>query len=130
VLKRAQPRWEAHVQSVFEEIARLHAIRAVASGDLPEAIIGRWWLDETVEIDVLGLNAANQAVLVGEAKWQDRPITPVQVEHLRRAAFQRGQLADEITYGIWARNGLAPSANNANLKTFTPEAMFSDRSKA
>jgi uncharacterized protein len=124
VLKRAQPRWEAHVQSVFEEIARLHAIRAVASGDLPEAIIGRWWLDETVEIDVLGLNSAKQAVLVGEAKWQERPVTSTQVERLRRAALQRGQLDDDITYGVWSRKGLAASTNDATLRVFTPDTMF------
>ncbi len=124
VLRRAQPRWEAHIQSVFEEIVRLHAIRAIAHGDLPEAVIGRWWHDEAVEIDVLGLDEANDAVLVGEAKWQDAPVTSGQVERLKRAALQRGQLSDQVTYGIWARHGLSSTAISANVRSFTPEDMF------
>ncbi len=124
VLRRAQPRWEAHIQSVFEEIARLHAIRAVEQGQLPEGIIGRWWQDEMVEIDVLGLNEVNEAVLVGEAKWQDSPVTASQVEHLQRAALHRGQLAEQVTYGIWARRGLANNAFQPNLRVFTPSDMF------
>jgi uncharacterized protein len=127
VLQRTQPKWEAHVQSVFEEIARLHAIRAIASRDLPPAVIGRWWLDETVEIDVLGLNDSNEAVLVGEAKWQLRPVSSEQIDRLREAAVKHGRLAQTVTYGIWSRHGLdlsASDAASADLRSFTPHEIF------
>ncbi len=124
VLRRTQPKWESHVQSVFEEIARLHAIRAVADGLLPEAVIGRWWLDETVEIDVLGLNSANEATLVGEVKWQDRPVSTGQVEQLRQAAARHLPLAADVTYCVWARHGIDLRARQPSLKSFTPNDMF------
>jgi uncharacterized protein len=127
VLRRSKPKWEAHVQSVFEELARLHAVRSIANGQLREAVVGRWWLDESVEIDVLGLNGANEAVLVGEAKWQDRPVTSAQVDRLRQSAVQRGQLADEVTYGIWARHGLADATKDPGIVAFTPQTMFAPR---
>ncbi|GGM63914.1 DUF234 domain-containing protein [Dactylosporangium sucinum] len=53
--------------------ARDHAQRLVASGTLPsDTVIGRWWKDETVEIDVLGLTG-DRPVLVGECRWQAKP---------------------------------------------------------
>ena len=125
VLERAQPRWAGHVQSVFEELARLHAVRASGAGLLSEAIIGRWWRDETVEIDVLGLNQANEAVVVGEAKWQDRPVSSSQVAHLRRAATLHGRLADNVTYAVWSRHNDSTNPQESDVRTFTPDTMFS-----
>ncbi len=76
VLDRARPPWARHVDAVFEEIARLHARREASWGSLPDdLVIGRWWsaTGEPAEIDVLGLRGA-RTQMVGEARWQARPI--------------------------------------------------------
>jgi Archaea bacterial proteins of unknown function len=75
VLHRQRTRLERHVSATFKQLAREHAVRLVAAGPLPaDTIVGRWWRDETVEIDVLGLSG-DRPVLVGEAKWQREPLT-------------------------------------------------------
>ena len=55
---------------VFEDLARAHAQRFVARGDLPhDLVIGRWWATPGApcEVDVLGLRGRRTA-LVGEAR--------------------------------------------------------------
>ena len=125
VMNRVRPRWDAHVQAVFEEIARTDAARRVATGDLPNGIIGRWWLDERREIDVVGLDPDNRAVLLGEVKWQIAPFTTSQLTQLRSAATLV-PLAPQLTFGIWTRNGVHPEvAAFPDVRTFTPDTMFS-----
>ena len=126
VLRRVAPRWAAHVQSVFEEIARLHAIREVSGGRLPECIIGRWWKDEQVEIDVLGLDSDDNAVLIGEAKWQDRPFTPAQLAKVRASAAILPRVAASHRIAIWSRNGFGENATqSADVTSYTAAEMFS-----
>jgi hypothetical protein len=65
VRQRTVGRWQTHVARVFEAEARAHAQRLVGAGQLPaDTVVGRWWRDETAEIDVLGLSQA-APVLVG-----------------------------------------------------------------
>ena len=125
VLRRVQPRWEAHVQAVFEEIARGHAVRQVSGGILPDAIVGRWWKDEEIEIDVVGLDDRNRTVLVGAAKWQERPFSASQLGHLRSAAVRMGGLAPEPRFVAWSRRGVdARAASSPDVLGFTPDQMF------
>ena len=126
VLKRVASRWNTHVQAVFEELARAHAQRLVARGELsPDTVIGRWWKDEAVEIDVLGLDAANAATLVGEAKWQSAPIDHRQVAALRRSAAALPFDTDDATIGIWTRASAHPDvAAMPDVRICTPADMF------
>ncbi len=56
----------------YERIAR-ETIRKAA--DLPFAVhqVGRWW-DHDHEIDVVGVNADANGLLLGEAKWSTQPV--------------------------------------------------------
>ena len=43
VLRRTEPLWQRHLGWVFEELARSHARRLVARGELPaDLMVGRW----------------------------------------------------------------------------------------
>lgn len=126
VLHRQRARLDRHVSATFEQLARDHAIRLVADGRLPpDTVIGRWWHDETVEIDVLGLSG-DQAVLVGEAKWQRDPITQRDLHALHRRTLHLPTAATETQLAFWARNGIASDDRRAdlNLWVFTPTDMF------
>ncbi|MGH7883732.1 MAG: DUF234 domain-containing protein, partial [Candidatus Dormibacteraceae bacterium] len=77
VLRRRQGQWERHLGWMFEEAARLHAIRLSREGRLPEdMIVGRWWAvsGSQCEVDVLGMRGS-QTHLLGEARWQAQPLS-------------------------------------------------------
>ena len=125
VLRRVLPRWEVHVQSVFEEMARGHAVRQIANGALTDAVVGRWWKDEVTDIDAVGLDRHDRAVLVGEAKWQERPFTAQQLGHLRTSAARMGGLSPDVHFVVWSRHGLdAKTASFPDVVGFTPAEMF------
>ena len=122
VRQRTHGRWQTHVARVFEAAARDHAQRLVTSGTLPgDTLIGRWWKDETVEIDVLGL-AGDQPVLVGEARWQTKPLVQRDLVDLRRRA---GHLPPPGKAGLalafWSRGGGDGTlTGDPEVRTFTP----------
>jgi AAA+ ATPase superfamily predicted ATPase len=126
VRQRTSGRWQTHLARVFEAAARDHAQRMVAAGTLPgDTVIGRWWKDEIVEIDVLGL-AGDHPVLVGECRWQAKPLTQRDLSDLRRRAAHLpspGQAG--LTFAFWSRGGADESlADHPDVRTFTPADMF------
>lgn len=126
VLQRAQPRWQAHLGQVFEDLARAHAPRLVARGDLPaDLVVGRWWATtgEPCEIDVLGLRGRRTALL-GEAKWQAAPLGRRELEQLRRKAARAPQPVDAPLYLLWGRTGVTDEARRAGARGFDLEAML------
>lgn len=121
VRHRTNGRWQTHLARVYESAARDHAQRMVAAGALPaETVIGRWWKDETAEIDVLGL-AGDEPVLVGEVRWQTRPVTDRDLRELRRRAAHLPAARTGTTYAFWSRGGAdAALAGYPDVRSFTP----------
>ena len=69
-------------------------------GDLsPDLVIGRWWRDETAEVDVLGL-IGDRTALLGECRWPASPLTGLQ----RKIAYIPDP-GDDLTLMFWTRNG-------------------------
>lgn len=120
VLELAHPRWQTHLGNVFEQAARDHARRLVARGELPDLLVGRWWATrgEPCEIDVLGLADA-RTHLVGEARWQQRPLDVRDLETLRRKIPRTPSPADEVIPALWARGGITDRARAAGALGFT-----------
>jgi hypothetical protein len=82
-------------------------------------VIGRWWRDETAEIDVLGLSG-DRPVLVGEARWQAKPLTERDLADLRRKAHHLPP-ADGVRFVFWARGGATSAvSDHPEVRTFTP----------
>jgi AAA+ ATPase superfamily predicted ATPase len=122
VRNRTAGRWQWHLGRVFEAAARDHAQRMVAAGELPaDTVVGRWWKDETAEIDVLGL-AGDLPVLVGEARWQSRPASERDLAELRRkAAHLPPPAAAGTVFAFWTRGGATEAlAGHPDVRTFTP----------
>ena len=122
VRRRTSGRWQTHLARVFEAAARDHARRLVSAGTLPsDTIIGRWWKDETVEIDVLGLTG-DEPVLVGECRWQAKPLAQRDLTDLQRRAAHLSTPGEAgLTFAFWSRGGAAEAlARHPEVRTFTP----------
>jgi AAA+ ATPase superfamily predicted ATPase len=126
VLRRARPRWQEHLGHAFEDFARAHARRLVASGALPgDLVVGRWWATtgEPCEIDVLGLRGGRTA-LVGEARWQAAPLGQREIEQLRRKSARAPHPVDAPVFAFWGRGGITEEARRAGALGFDPAAML------
>lgn len=122
---RTQGRWQTHVARVFEAAARDHVQRLVAAGVLPaDTVVGRWWKDEIAEVDVLGL-AQDGPVLIGECRWQAKPVTERDLLELRRKAAYLPPATSRTTYAFWSRGGADPAlANHPDVRGFTPADLL------
>jgi hypothetical protein len=120
VQRRTHGRWQTHLARVFEAAARDHAQRMVAAGRLPpDTVVGHWWKDETAEIDVLGL-APDGPVLVGECRWQSKPVTERDLAELRRKAAHMPSTTPAMVYAFWSRGGTDPAvARHPDVRGFT-----------
>jgi AAA+ ATPase superfamily predicted ATPase len=105
VRQRTAARLDQHVARVFESACRDHAALLARDGEFPsDMIIGRWWRDETVEIDVLGISADRTGML-GECRWQKAPLTMRDVLELQRKISFTPEPADEVRLLFWTRTG-------------------------
>jgi hypothetical protein len=93
----------------------------------PGTIVGRWWKDEIAEIDVFALDDKGP-VLVGECRWQRRPMSERDLAELRRKtalAAGREAVPPGATYAFWSRGGNGPSLDrHADVRGFTPHDIL------
>lgn len=102
---RTKPRFQQHLARVFEAMCRAHAARLAREGAFPpDMVVGRWWQDETAEVDVLGM-AANQTILLGECRWQATPVIRRDLTELQRKLAYVPDPSSEISYAFWTRSG-------------------------
>jgi uncharacterized protein len=108
VRHRTAPRLERHIGRVFEGACLQHAVTLVRDGVLPaDMIIGRYWRDETAEIDVMGLSG-DRTALLGECRWQTAPVASRDLLELQRKLAYVPASAEDVTFMFWTRTGLAP----------------------
>lgn len=122
VLRRRNPAWQRHLGAVFEDAARAHARRLAARGELPrDLVIDRWWATggEPCEIDVLGLRGA-RTVLLGEARWQARPLGARDLAQLQRKAARAPRAVDMPIFALWGRGGVEDRIRSADVRGFGP----------
>jgi uncharacterized protein len=95
----------ADIARVFEHACREHASRLTRNGGLPEdMIIGRWWRDEAVEVDVLGITG-DRTGLLGECRWQIAPLTGRDLIELERKISFVPEPAEDVALMFWTRTG-------------------------
>jgi AAA+ ATPase superfamily predicted ATPase len=105
VRHRTEQRLRQHIGRVFEAACRDHATRLVRDGTLPPNMVtGRWWRDETAEVDVLGM-IGGQTALMGECRWQAGPLTARDLTELHRKAAYVPDPAGDLTLRFWTRSG-------------------------
>jgi AAA+ ATPase superfamily predicted ATPase len=107
VRRRTEQRLQQHIGRVFEDTCREHATRLVHGGQLPQdMIIGRWWREETAEVDVLGM-IGGRTTLVGECRWQAARLTSRDLTELHRKVAYVPDPGDDLRLVFWTRNGAA-----------------------
>jgi AAA+ ATPase superfamily predicted ATPase len=105
VRQRTAGRLDQHVARIFESARRDHAVLLARDGEFPrDMIIGRWWRDETVEIDVLGISGGRTGML-GECRWQRAALTSPDVLELQRKINFAPEPAAEVRLLFWTRTG-------------------------
>jgi len=128
VLARRKSEWERHLGWVFEEQARAHAARLVGAGELPkDLVVGKWWASTgpPCEIDILGLRGS-RAALLGEARWQARPLGMRDLRALQQKAARAPSPIDDPVYALWGRGGADDEVRRAGGLSFDAEAVASD----
>lgn len=128
VLRRRRGHWQRHLGWVFEEAARAHAVRLVLRGELPDdLVVGRWWSSTgpPLELDVLGLRGAT-AVLLGEARWQDRPLGGRELRELLAKAGRIPNVIDEPIFALWGRGGVEDEVRSAGARGFDINDVLSE----
>lgn len=67
--------WPGLVAEAFEDLCRkrLPFVAAIEGG--PYGAASRWWRGEEPEWDVVAESLDGESILVGEAKWNDEPIS-------------------------------------------------------
>jgi len=94
-------------RAAFEPLCRAWLIRSGDAGRLPfvPQRVGQWWSSKA-QVDVVAINYRDRGVLLGEAKWQTRPVGPGVLETLK--AKTREVLPDPgwtVHYALFARSG-------------------------
>lgn len=125
-LRRRRDEWQKHLGWAFEELARDHARRLVAAGALPEDIVvGRWWSTSgpSVEVDVLGMRGT-RSVLLGEARWQSRPIRSRDVVRLLTKLPAVPNPVEDPLLVFWSRGGIDETARSRGAAGYHLEQML------
>lgn len=128
VLRRRREQWQRHLGWVFEETARAHASRLVGQGVLPEdLVVGRWWstTGPPLEVDVLGLRSRT-AVLLGEARWQQRPLGPRDLRELLAKAARIPNVVDDPILALWGRGGIEQELRSPGVLGFDIDDVLSE----
>jgi AAA+ ATPase superfamily predicted ATPase len=127
VLDRRSPSWQRHLGAVFEDAARAHARRLAARAELPsDLVIDRWWASsgEPCEIDVLGLRGTRTALL-GEARWQSRPLGARDLDQLQRKAPRAPKTIDQPIFALWGRAGVDDRIRSKHVLGFDAQDVLS-----
>ena len=92
----------------YERIAR-ELIRRTDALPFPLQRVGRWW-DHQDEIDVVGINEAENAILFGEVKWSPKPLGTNILQDLKAKAarVQWGRKGRQQAFALFSRKGFTP----------------------
>ena len=72
------------------------------------ARVGRQW-DRRQEVDIVGLDAAETPVLVGEVKWwRDKPVGVNVLEALEQSCWSLGLTPDSVEKVVYSASGFTP----------------------
>lgn len=120
------PGLDDHMGGVFEEMARAHARRLAAEGDLPAARVDAWWsADGAHEIDIVGTSARRQVTVVGEAKWSRRPLRFRVLDDLGRHAEALPETGQGVIRLLYSRSGCEPSvARRPEVRCFSAKDLY------
>ncbi len=91
----------------FETLCRAWLVRSGDAGRLPfvPQRVGQWW-SSRAQVDAVAINYRHKAVLLGEAKWQTRPVGQAVLEALKTKTRQvLPEPGWTVHYALFARGG-------------------------
>ncbi|WP_136592071.1 ATP-binding protein [Salinigranum halophilum] len=117
-----------HVSWTFEDVCR-QAVRAPAF-PVTCSRVGRWW-DGEDEIDVVGVDAGTETLLLGECKWTAAPVSSgvlSSLEALESTVRWRGD-DRTVVYALFAKRGFDADVEEAaatrdDVCLFTPRDLI------
>lgn len=126
VRHRTEGRWATHIARVMESAARAHVQDMIRGGELPaDAVVGRWWQDESAEVDVCALGPGDIPILVGECKWTSKPLSSRHLSELRRKAILIGGDDASPLFAFWSRGGAAQLAESyPDVRSYTCDDLL------
>jgi hypothetical protein len=82
-------------------------------------VVGRWWstTGPPVEVDVLGMRDS-RTVLLGEARWQERPLGQRDVAALLAKAVAVPNPVSVPMLALWGRSGLEPNLKSDQVRGY------------
>ncbi|MBI3015852.1 MAG: ATP-binding protein [Candidatus Tectomicrobia bacterium] len=97
------------VASTYERVSA-HVVRKHEEDLFPLQRIGRWW-DRNQEIDLVGVNDSENAILFGEAKWSTKPVGTDIYESLQGKARQVewGKKGRKEHFCLFSRSSFTPA---------------------
>ncbi|MDI6728319.1 MAG: ATP-binding protein [Thermodesulfovibrionales bacterium] len=72
IKNKIRPELDLFVSQTYEEVCRSFVKKGLPRG-LKFNKVGRWWTKDA-EIDIVGINEDDNAILFGEAKWSKKPV--------------------------------------------------------
>ncbi|MDO8673645.1 MAG: DUF234 domain-containing protein, partial [Dehalococcoidia bacterium] len=120
-----------HMGLVFESMCR-DWVRLAASANLLPVEVGRvgtWW-NPNHQIDIVGLDRAGKAILVGESKWTNQPFDWSDMAHYLDHVRALGDTVDPgALHLIFSKSGFQDNvvnwAEKISAKLLTPADMLS-----
>ncbi|MCL5444498.1 MAG: AAA family ATPase [Actinobacteria bacterium] len=126
VLQSKAGEWQGQLGTVFEQAAREHALRLVATGVVDrEAVVDEWWSTsgEQCQVDVLGI-ANGRTVLLGEARWTAQPLGRSAVNELGRSLRYVPDPIPDPWLVLWGRGGVRPEVTVGKILGYGPHEML------
>lgn len=106
------------VAKSYEDVGVEFIQEAIKQGALPNfEQIGRWW-DKNTEIDLVGLNEEENAILFGEVKWNTKPLGVAVLKELKQKvkSVNWGKENRREYFVLAAKGGFSPELIKAAKK--------------
>ncbi|MCC6900680.1 MAG: ATP-binding protein [Polyangiaceae bacterium] len=126
--------WPALVAASWEDLVRAHGSSAAKLARDAWGPARRWWSGSAPEWDLVAESTRGQRLLLGEAKWSERPLSRAAVERACRALSTRPEPALGARYANHQRvralfvvdteRGAAAAAGSSGVQVVTAEELL------
>ncbi|MDP3297234.1 MAG: ATP-binding protein [Thermodesulfovibrionia bacterium] len=105
IRNKIRPELDIFVSQTYEDVCRSYVRKGFLKG-MKFNRVGRWWIKDA-EIDVIGINEDDNAILFGEVKWSEKPVGVNILNELKAKAekVQWGNSKTSKHFVLFSRKG-------------------------
>jgi AAA+ ATPase superfamily predicted ATPase len=105
IKNKIRPELDIFVSQTYEDVCRSYVKKGIPKG-MKFNKVGRWWTKDA-EIDIIGINEDDNAILFGEAKWSVKPVGVNIFNELKTKAekVQWGNSRTSKHFALFSRKG-------------------------